>query len=153
MFRPLFPSFLPSYAALDPSLTSEAVPRVLYTRHYTAVYTRMLQSTGCSRASDLATLLGVRPWEIARARRKRRIPNEWFLRLCFQQGISPYWLLSGHGSECLPRVPDRASRQGRALADRIDYALCLYDEALATACSLTFLTRLVSRHTPDGECS
>ena len=138
---PLFPACsrlpLPVSAdgEVDPSLSPRDVTRLLRRFHYDAVYERILRCTGCVSAAEAAAVLGVSPSEIARARRKRRIPDEWFLRLCFERRVSSCWLLSGCGPVFLPRVPARDSRRGRSLEHTILMALGLCESALAASCA------------------
>ena len=151
---PLFPDCprFPEYSRLplpvsadgevDPSLSPRDVTRILRRFHYDAVYKRILRCTGCETTAEAAAALGVRPWEIARARRKRRIPDEWFLRLYFERRVSSYWLLSGCGPEFLPRVPARDSRRGRSLEQTILMALGLCESALAASCAAALVGQL-----------
>lgn len=145
MFAPIFSAFLPIVDDLDPSLSDKAVSRVLRTLYYKAVCRRILQSTGMRSAAALVTLLGVPKGDIVRARRKRRIPDEWFFRLCFEHRISLYWLLSGYGPQRLSRVPARNSREGRSLEHTLWYALCLYDEIVSAGCAAAIVRRMLSR--------
>lgn len=150
MFGPLFPSFFPTIDDLDPSLPAEAVSPALRALHNKAVFGRMLQSTSYGTEAELAAWLGISQEEIAQVRQKRRIPDEWFFRLCFERRISVYWLLSGNGPERLPFVPPRDSREGRRLEHTLWFALRLCDEAMSARCAVAAMTRMFPSEGKEG---
>lgn len=56
---------------------------------------RMIGAIGGKTQADLGKALGVAQASISDAKRKKRVPPEWFLKLCTGRGLNPNWLLRG----------------------------------------------------------
>ena len=54
------------------------------------------------RDAQLAALLGVSPQAVSQARRKRKIPEGWVVKVSQQCGLSMDWLMFGKGDESTP---------------------------------------------------
>lgn len=63
---------------------------------------RMITSIGGKTQADLGKALGVAQASISDAKRKGKIPSEWFLKLSARNGLNPNWLLTGKGPMSIP---------------------------------------------------
>ena len=90
-----------------------------------AILDRLLSGAGLHRDAQLAALLGVSPQAVSQARRKRKIPEGWVVKVSQQCGLSMDWLMFGKpanrsrctGLFCLSfrlAVPEGQSRQDGA---------------------------------------
>lgn len=70
-----------------------------------AVLERLLHISGCRRDAQLAALLSVSPQAISQARKKRRIPESWLVRLATRYRVPLDWLLYGEACD-EPRESD-----------------------------------------------
>ena len=64
-----------------------------------AILDRLLSGAGLHRDAQLAALLGVSPQAVSQARRKRKIPEGWVVKVSQQCGLSMDWLMFGKGDE------------------------------------------------------
>ena len=64
-----------------------------------AILDRLLSGAGLHRDAQLAALLGVSPQAVSQARRKRKIPEGWIVKIAQQCGLSMDWLMFGKGDE------------------------------------------------------
>lgn len=64
---------------------------------------RMIKSVGGKTQTDLGEALGVAQASISDAKRKSKIPPEWFLKLSTGRGLNPNWLLTGEGPMLIPK--------------------------------------------------
>ena len=64
-----------------------------------AILDRLLSGAGLHRDAQLAALLGVSPQAVSQARRKRKIPEGWVVKVSQQCGLSMDWLMFGKGAE------------------------------------------------------
>ena len=60
-----------------------------------AILDRLLSGAGLHRDAQLAALLGVSPQAVSQARRKRKIPEGWVVKVSQQCGLSMDWLMFG----------------------------------------------------------
>ena len=67
-----------------------------------AILDRLLSGAGLHRDAQLAALLGVSPQAVSQARRKRKIPEGWVVKVSQQCGLSMDWLMFGKGDESTP---------------------------------------------------
>lgn len=63
---------------------------------------RMIKAIGGKTQADLGKALGVAQASISDAKRKKKVPPEWFLKLCTGRGLNPNWLLTGKGPVVIP---------------------------------------------------
>lgn len=83
-----------------------------------AILDRLLSGAGLHRDAQLAALLGVSPQAVSQARRKRKIPEGWVVRVAQQCGLSMDWLMFGKeeaGPSPAPQVS--ATPSGAAVPD------------------------------------
>lgn len=66
------------------------------------ILARMIRAVGAKNQSELGKVLGVSQTSISEAKRKGKVPAEWFLRLGAEKGINPNWLLTGEGPVMIP---------------------------------------------------
>jgi len=66
--------------------------------------------TSTSTAEELASFLDIHPSEIAKARRRGKIPAEWLVVMMMSESILPEWILTGRGPCCTLDVWDSAQR-------------------------------------------
>ncbi len=67
-----------------------------------AILDRLLSGAGLHRDAQLAALLGVSPQAVSQARRKRKIPEGWVVKVSQRCGLSMDWLMFGKGDESTP---------------------------------------------------
>lgn len=58
---------------------------------------RMIRAIGGKTQSDLGKVLGISQASISEAKRKGKVPPEWFLKLSTEKKLDPNWLLTGSG--------------------------------------------------------
>lgn len=63
---------------------------------------RMIRAIGGKTQGDLGKILGISQTSISEAKRKGKVPPEWFLKLSVEKKLNPNWLLSGHGPMLIP---------------------------------------------------
>lgn len=80
------------------------------------VLDRMIGAIGGKTQGDLGKILGISQTSISLAKRKGKVPPEWFLKLCTEKGLNPNWLLTGQG---LMYIPERATLDADLLKDVI----------------------------------
>ena len=93
-----------------------------------AILDRLLSGAGLHRDAQLAALLGVSPQAVSQARRKRKIPEGWVVKVSQRCGLSMDWLMFGKGDEStrLPmlRLPHQRLRHRRLRARRFPISTC-----------------------------
>lgn len=67
------------------------------------ILNRMIGAIGGKTQADLGKALGVAQASISDAKRKKKVPPEWFLKLCTGRGLNPNWLLTGDGPVVIPK--------------------------------------------------
>lgn len=77
---------------------------------------RMIGAIGGKTQGDLGKILGISQTSISLAKRKGKVPPEWFLKLCTEKRLNPNWLLTGQG---LMHIPERATVDAELLRDVI----------------------------------
>ncbi|MEI3478660.1 MAG: helix-turn-helix transcriptional regulator [Bilophila sp.] len=70
-----------------------------------AILDRLLSGAGLHRDAQLASLLGVSPQAVSQARRKRKIPEGWVVRVAQQCNLSMDWLMFGKEEAGPPSTP------------------------------------------------
>lgn len=85
------------------------------------VLKRMMFAVGAESQSELAGVLGVRRAAVTDAKRRGRLPAEWFLRLCRQRQINPVWLETGLGPQRLADPVVRAEPGAPCEPDEFAY--------------------------------
>lgn len=63
---------------------------------------RMIRAIGGKTQGDLGKILGISQTSISEAKRKGKVPPEWFLKLCVEKKLNPNWLLAGQGPMLIP---------------------------------------------------
>ena len=77
-----------------------------------ALFERLLAGAELQKDSQLAHLLGVSPQAISQARRKRKIPQKWLIKVSMQCGKSMDWLLFGEGEDPVaPPHPEKTHKE------------------------------------------
>lgn len=71
-------------------------------------------AVGGKTQGDLGQVLGISQTSISLAKKKGKIPPEWFLKLSVEKKLNPIWLITGEGPMI---IPDREIH--------IDYGLLL----------------------------
>lgn len=69
------------------------------TEEFDHIKKRFYEATGGNSFSTLATFLDALPSQISDARRRLRIPEQWFHTIAAQTGTSLTWLKHGSGSK------------------------------------------------------
>lgn len=69
------------------------------TEEFDHIKKRFYEATGGHSFSTLSTFLGTLPSQISDARRRLRIPEQWFHTIAAQTGTSLTWLKHGSGSK------------------------------------------------------
>lgn len=77
---------------------------------------RMIGAIGGKTQGDLGKILGISQTSISLAKRKGKVPPEWFLKLSTEKGLNPNWLLTGQG---LMHIPERETVDADLLRDVI----------------------------------
>lgn len=70
-----------------------------------AILDRLLSASGLQRDAQLAAQLGVSPQAVSQARRKRKIPESWIVRVAQHCGLSLDWLMFGREDACAQPAP------------------------------------------------
>ncbi|MCL1940023.1 MAG: helix-turn-helix domain containing protein [Desulfovibrionaceae bacterium] len=65
---------------------------------------RFFEAAGCRTQVELADFLGIKQSSISDAKRRRRIPSDWLLKLWRKKGVNPDWILTGQGPKGLQPV-------------------------------------------------
>lgn len=82
-----------------------------------AILDRLLSGAGLHRDAQLAALLGVSPQAVSQARRKRKIPEGWVVKIAQQCGLSMDWLMFGKGDEPTPAAQVSPAAASSAVQD------------------------------------
>lgn len=82
-----------------------------------AILDRMIGAIGGKTQSDLGKTLGISQASISEAKRKDKVPPEWFLKLSTEKGLNPNWLLTGQG---LVYIPERETVDAELLRNVIE---------------------------------
>ncbi|MDG4475605.1 helix-turn-helix domain-containing protein [Thiovibrio frasassiensis] len=77
---------------------------------------RMIGAIGGKTQGDLGKILGISQTSISLAKRKGKVPPEWFLKLSTEKRLNPNWLLTGQG---LMHIPERITVDADLLKDVI----------------------------------
>lgn len=64
-------------------------------------FARLFEAAECRTQTELADLLGIRQSSIAVAKRRRRLPPEWLLKLLRLRNVNPDWIIFGSGPKYL----------------------------------------------------
>lgn len=81
-----------------------------------SILDRMIRAIGGKTQSDLGKILGISQASISEAKRKDKVPPEWFLKLSTEKRLNPNWLLTGQG---LMHIPERETVDADLLKDVI----------------------------------
>lgn len=65
--------------------------------YFNAVFDRMIKAVGGERGSDLAFALGISQASVSGAKKRRNIPDSWYLAISDKYGVSMDWLRTGDG--------------------------------------------------------
>jgi DNA-binding XRE family transcriptional regulator len=60
-----------------------------------SILDRMIKATGGKTQSDLGNFLGISQASVSEAKRKGKVPPEWFLKFSTEKKLNPNWLLRG----------------------------------------------------------
>lgn len=86
-----------------------------------AILDRLLSGAGLHRDAQLAVFLGVSPQAVSQARRKRKIPEGWVVKVARECNLSMDWLMFGRGSADDPSrtaaSPQPSTPSGAAVPD------------------------------------
>ncbi len=86
-----------------------------------AILDRLLSGAGLHRDAQLAAFLGVSPQAVSQARRKRKIPEGWVVKVARECNLSMDWLMFGRGSADDPSrtaaSPQPSTPSGAAVPD------------------------------------
>ena len=86
-----------------------------------AILDRLLSGAGRHRDAQLAAFLGVSPQAVSQARRKRKIPEGWVVKVARECNLSMDWLMFGRGSADDPSrtaaSPQPSTPSGAAVPD------------------------------------
>ncbi|MGE4442083.1 MAG: helix-turn-helix domain-containing protein [Desulfomicrobium sp.] len=67
------------------------------TNQFDLVFERMIDAVGGKRAADLAGALGISQASVSGAKRRKNIPDSWYLIIADKFGVSSDWLRTGEG--------------------------------------------------------
>lgn len=66
---------------------------------FDAVKQRLHETSGCKNFYELADFLETTPAQLSDARRRLRIPVQWFRITFLKTKVNPHWLLTGTGEK------------------------------------------------------
>ena len=59
--------------------------------NYAEAFVRILEVTGCGTQQELAVFCGVKQSSISDAKKRKNIPDSWFLALLRKLSVNPEW--------------------------------------------------------------
>ncbi len=77
------------------------MPQQSYPSAFEAQFARVFEAALCQTQNELARFLGVTQSGISDAKRRKRIPAEWRIKLFEKKRINPDWVLCGSGGKYL----------------------------------------------------
>jgi len=76
---------------------------------YSEIIERLLIATNSKNESDLAKSLNISSQSVSQAKKKNRIPAQWFTKISQNFEVTMDWLLSGHDPKNLVKNTDIAN--------------------------------------------
>ncbi len=100
--------------------------RSLSDGQFAAAMERIAASLGARTQVAMAGMMNIRQSSISDAKRRRRIPDRWLLKLVIDHNLNPVWILYGTGSKHLaPQHPSPPPQDYEAILRNASVPLLL----------------------------